>query len=184
VLTAADLAVAGNLPVTVRNPNLTQSNTVSFVVVAAPLDVDIIPLTPANPTVTGKDIKVVEPSTAGSLAPQQNVTIAVAAMGVFSPASGTCTLGAGAMAIPRPASGTITMDICIFSISGLDPSFVYSITGPASPDITIIGKQPLGLGIVDLTLAIPATALPGLRSLFVQNPNHDKAVATGVLEVQ
>jgi len=65
--------------------NLTQSNTVNFVVVSAPPAIDIIPLTPTNPSATGKDIIVVEPSTAGSLAPQQNVTIAVAAMGIFSP---------------------------------------------------------------------------------------------------
>jgi hypothetical protein len=76
------------------------------------------------------------------------------------------------------------MDICVFSVSGLDPSFTYSLTGPGTADITIIGKQPLGLGIVDLTLAIPSRAVVGLRSLFVQNPNQDKAVATGALEVQ
>jgi hypothetical protein len=66
----------------------------------------------------------------------------------------------------------------------LDPSFTYTITGPATPDITIIGEQPLGLGIVDLTLSVPSAALQGLRSLFVENPNKDKAVASGVLEVQ
>jgi hypothetical protein len=183
-LTSTDLATAGNLPVALRNPDLTQSNTVNFVVVAAPPNIDIIPLTPTNPSAGGKDIIVVEPSTAGSLAPQPNVTIAVAAMGIFSPAANTCTLGAGSLVITRPASGTATLDICVFSVSGLDPSFTYSLTGPETADITIIGKQPLGLGIVDLTLAIPSSAIVGLRSLFVQNPNQDKAVATGALEVQ
>jgi len=178
------LATAGNLSVAIRNQNLTQSNTVNFVVVSAPPAIDIIPLTPTNPSATGKDIIVVEPSTAGSLAPQQNVTIAVAAMGIFSPAANTCSLGAGSLIVTRPTSGTAIVDICVFSISGLDPSFTYSLTGPALADITIVGKQPLGLGIVDLTLAIPASALPGLRSLFVQNPNQDKAVATGALKVQ
>jgi len=183
-LTSTDLATAGNLSVAIRNQNLTQSNTVNFVVVSAPPAIDIIPLTPTNPSATGKDIIVVEPSTAGSLAPQQNVTIAVAAMGIFSPAANTCSLGAGSLIVTRPTSGTAIVDICVFSISGLDPSFTYSLTGPALADITIVGKQPLGLGIVDLTLAIPASALPGLRSLFVQNPNQDKAVATGALKVQ
>ncbi len=183
-LTAADIATAGNLPVMIQNPSLVQSNIVSFVVVASPTTVDTIPLSPASPSATGKDIIVVEPSTAGSLAPQQDVTIAVAAAGIFSAAANTCTLGAGSLVIARPASGTATIDICVFSVSGLDPSFAYSITGPSAADITIIGKQPLGLGIVDLTLAVPSTAVAGLRSLFVQNPNQDKAVATGVLEVQ
>jgi hypothetical protein len=183
-LNSNDLANAGNLPVTIRNPDLSVSNTVNFVVVANIGPIDIIPLTPTNPNVTGKDIVVVEPSTAGSIAPQPDVTIAVAAMGIFSPALNTCTLGAGSLVIARPATGTATLDICVFSVSGLDPSFAYTITGPAAGEITIIGKQPLGLGIVDLTLAIPAAALKGLRSVFIQNPNQDKAVATGVLEVQ
>jgi hypothetical protein len=183
-LTSNDLANAGNLSVQIRNPNLTLSNIVNFVVVAAPTTVDMIPLTPTNPTVTGKNIIVVEPSTAGSIAPQPDVTISVAAMGIFSPSLDTCTLGAGSLVITRPTSGTATIDICVFSVSGLDPSFSYAITGPGAADITIIGKQPLGLGIVDLTLAVPSSALAGLRSLFVQNPNQDKAVATGVLEVQ
>ena len=183
-LTSTDLATAGNLSVTIQNPDSTQSNTVNFVVVAAIVPIDIIPLTPTNPNATGKDIFVVEPSTAGSIAPQADVTIAIAAMGIFSPTLNTCTLGAVPLVITRPASGTATMDICVFSVSGLDPSFAYALTGPSAADITIIGKQPLGLGIVDLTLAIPSSSVKGLRSLFVQNPNQDKAVATGVLEVQ
>jgi len=183
-LNSNDLANAGNLPITIQNPDLTLSNTVNFIVVANIGPVDIIPLTPTNPNVTGKDIIVVEPSTAGSIAPQPDVTIAVAAMGIFSPALNTCTLGAGSLLITRPATGTATLDICVFSVSGLDPSFTYSITGPAAGDIAIIGKQPLGLGIVDLTLTIPASSLKGLRSILIQNPNQDKAVATGVLEVQ
>lgn len=183
-LTSTDLATAGNLPITIRNPDLTQSNTVSFVVVAAIGTIDIIPLTPTNPNATGKNIIVVEPSTAGSIAPQQDVTIAVAAMGIYSPALNTCTLGASSLVISRPASGTATIDICVFSVSGLDPSFAYALTGSAASDITITGKQPLGLGIVDLILAIPSSAMTGLRSLFVQNSNQDKAVATGALEIR
>jgi hypothetical protein len=182
--TSTDLAAAGNLAVTIRNPDLTQSNTVIFVVVAAIGPIDIIPLTPTSPNATGKNIIVVEPSTAGSIAPQPDVTIAIVAMGIYSPALNTCTIGAGSLVITRPASGTATLDICVFSVSGLDPSFGYALTGPAVGDIIIIEKQPLGLGIVDLTLAIPASASIGLRSLFVQNPNQDKAVATGVLEIR
>ena len=85
-LNSNDLANAGNLPVTIRNPDSSLSNTVNFIVVANIGPVDIIPLTPTNPNVTGKDIIVVEPSTAGSIAPQADVTISVAAMGIFSPA--------------------------------------------------------------------------------------------------
>ena len=183
-LSAADVASVGNLSVQIENPDSTFSNIVNYVAVLETAATDVIPLTPANPTVTGKDISVVEPSTAGSAAPQANVTLTVAAMGIFSTANNTCTLGAGSLILTRHASGTAIVDICVFSVSGLDPSFAYSLTGPASPDVTIVGEQPLGLGIVDLTLSIPSSALPGLRSLFVENPNKDMAVASGVLEVK
>jgi hypothetical protein len=183
-LSAADVAAVGSLTIQIENPDSTFSNIVNYVVALESAANDVIALTPANPTVTGKDISVVEPSTAGSAAPQANVTLAVAAMGIFSTVSNSCTLGAGSLTLTRPASGTAIIDICVFSVSGLDSSFAFTLTGPAIPDITIIGEQPLGLGIVDLTLSIPSSALPGLRSLFVENPNKDKAAASGVLEVK
>lgn len=183
-LTAADIAVAGDLTVQIQNPDATFSNVVNFVVAQQTTLPDTIPLTAANPSVSGKDITVVEPSTAGSAAPQSNVTIAIAAMGIYSVTAGSCSLGAGSLALGRPASGASTVDICVFSVSGLDPSFTYSLTGPVALDVTIIGRQPLGLGIVDLTLSILSSALPGPRSLFVQNSNNDTAVATGALVVQ
>jgi hypothetical protein len=47
----------------------------------------------------------------------------------------------------------------------------------------VLSKQPVGLGIVRLTLEIPSTAAPGSRTLFVQNTNLDKAAASGSLVV-
>jgi hypothetical protein len=69
----------------------------------------------------------------------------------------------------------------MFSESGLDTSMTFTVFGPG--DITVIAKQPVGLGIVRITLQVPSTALPGLRTLFVQNTNLDKAAASGALEV-
>jgi hypothetical protein len=69
-------------------------------------------------------------------------------------------------------------------VSGLDPSFTYTLTGPAIPDITIIGLEPLGLGILHIELLVPATAATGPRTLFVENPNKDKAAASGAIEVR
>lgn len=42
-------------------------------------------------------------------------------------------------------------------------------------------KQPLGLGIIRLTLQIPAAAAPSARTLFIQNTNLDKTAASGTL---
>jgi hypothetical protein len=69
-------------------------------------------------------------------------------------------------------------------VSGLDPSYTYTISGPAVPDITISNRAPLGLGIVDLTLQVPATAAAGPRTLFIQNPSEDEAAGTGAIEVR
>jgi hypothetical protein len=57
----------------------------------------------------------------------------------------------------------------------------FMVSGPG--DIAVISRQPLGFGIVRITLQIPATALPGARSLFIQNTNIDKTAASGALEV-
>jgi hypothetical protein len=69
-------------------------------------------------------------------------------------------------------------------VSGLDASFTYALSGPPVADITITNREPLGLGIIHLTLQIPATAAAGMRTLFVENPNKDKAAGTGAIEVR
>jgi len=99
-------------------------------------------------------------------------------------ATTSCALGGSPVIIQRPATGTATADLCVFSVSGLDPSFTYTISGPATPDITISNRAPLGLGILHLTLQVPATAAPGPRTLYVENPDGDKAAGTGAIEVR
>jgi hypothetical protein len=59
---------------------------------------------------------------------------------------------------------------------------LYTVTGPG--DLTVIAKQPAGLGIIHLTLQISAAAILGARTLFIQNTNLDKTAASGALEVQ
>jgi hypothetical protein len=167
-----------------ENPGGTFSNIVNFVVVQDVPAADVIPLTPTAPTASGKNIIVVDPSAAGSPAPQPNVVLTVVAMGLFSVANNSCTLGGAPVVLTRPASGTSVMDICVFSVSGLDSSMTYTVTGSNVPDITVVGTQPLGLGIIDLTLSIPSSALAGTRSLLVRNLNKDKAAATGSLVVK
>ena len=99
-------------------------------------------------------------------------------------ATSSCVLGGSPVIIQRPATGTGTADLCVFSVSALDPSFTYTISGPPTPDITVINREPLGLGILHLTLQVPATAAPGPRTLFVENPESDKAAGTGAIEVR
>jgi hypothetical protein len=181
-VTAADVAAAGNVAVQLRNPDNTTSNSVTLTVVAPNASDEIIPLTASAPTATAKDIIVVDPTTAGVSLPNADVDLNVAALGVFSTSNNSCSLAGNPVPLPRPATGLAATDVCLFSAGGLDTGMAYTVTGPG--DITVIAKQPAGLGIIHLTLQISATAIPGARTLFIQNTNLDKTAATGALEVQ
>jgi hypothetical protein len=183
-LTAADMSVAGNLVVGLQNPDGTLSNSVTFVVLAMGSGPGTIPLTPGAPSATGKDIVVVDLSTNGGSGAAGNVSLNVAAIGTYVVATSSCTLGDSPVTILRPASGTATADLCVFSVSGLDPSFTYTLSGPSPADILITTREPLGMGIIHLALQVPATAAVGTRTLFVENPSKDKAAGTGAIEVR
>jgi len=183
-LTAADLQFSGNLSVQMENPGGTLSNLQTFTVLGEGSGAGTIPLTPGAPSSTGNDIVVVELSTNGGSGAAANVSLNIAAVGTYSVATSSCTLGGSPMVIERPATGTGTGDLCVFSVSALDPSYTFTISGPPTPDIIVNNREPLGLGMLHLTLQVPATAAPGPRTLFVENPEKDKAAGTGVIEVR
>jgi hypothetical protein len=181
-VTAADVAAAGSVSVQIQNPDGKKSNAVSLVVAAPNSSDEVIALSSAVPVVSGNDIVVVEPTTAGISVPGNDFDLNVAALGAFSTTNNSCTLGGNAIPLPRPASGTATADVCVFSQSGFDTSMTYTVSGPG--DVAVISKQPAGLGIIHLALQVPASATPGARTLFIQNTNLDRTAASGVLEVQ
>jgi len=170
--------------VEVRNPDGSLSNSVVFVVAAQGSAPVPIALTPGSPTSAGNDIVVVDLSTNGDSGAPGNVSLNIAAMGPYNTAMSVCTLAGSPLVLQRPSSGTAAADLCLFSVSGLDPSFNYTISAPATPDVTVTAREPLGLGIIHLTLQIPATAATGPRTIFVENPEKDEAAATGALEVR
>jgi hypothetical protein len=181
-VTPADVANAGNLSVQIHNPDNSTSNSVSLIVAAPNVSDELITLTNAAPTATAKDIIVVDPTTAGVSLPNAGVDLNVAALGAFSTITNSCSLAGNPVPLLRPSSGVAAADICLFSASGLDTSMAYTVSGPG--DVAVIAKQPAGLGIIHLTLQISAAAIPGARTLFIQNTNLDKTAATGALEVQ
>jgi len=180
-VTAADVAAPGSVSVQIQNPDGTRSNTVVLVVATPNVSDQVIALSAASPIATAEDIVVVDPTTAGVSVPGNDVDLDVGALGQFNAATNACTLGGGAISLLRPASGSSTADVCIFSQSGLDTSMTYTVSGPG--DVAVVAKQPAGLGIIHLTLQVPASAAPGARTLFIQNTNLDKTAASGVLEV-
>lgn len=179
---AADVAVPQSLTVQVRNPDGASSSSVALVVAAPNVSDGSVSLAGSVPESNANDITVVEPTTAGVDAPGSSVDLNVAALGVFSAATNACSLAGNPILITRPASGTATADICAFSQSGLDTGMTYIVSG--SGDVSVIAKQPAGLGIIRLTLQVTAAAQTGARTLFLQNANLDKTAATGALEVQ
>jgi hypothetical protein len=181
-VTATDAAATGSVSIQIQNPGGTKSNAVSLVVAAPNVSDEVIALSSAAPSATGKDIVVVEPTTAGVSVPGNDLDMNVAALGAFSTTSNSCVLGGNPIPLQRPATGAATADICLLSQSGFDTSMAYTVSGAG--DISVISKQPAGLGIIHLTLQVPATAAPGARTLFIQNTNLDKTAASGALEVQ
>ena len=178
-VTAGDVAQAGNVSVQIQNSDSKKSNAVTLVVAPPNVSDEIISLSAGIPAVAGKDIVVVEPTTAGVSVPGANVDLNVAALGIFSTANNSCTLGGNSVVLVRPSSGVATTDVCLFSQSGLDASMTYTVSGP--DDVVVIAKQPIGLGIIRLTLQVPATAAASTRTLFIQNTNLDKTAASGSL---
>jgi len=178
----SDVAILGNVSVQVQNPDGSRSNSVGLVVVQPNVSDQTITLTTSSPSAAGQDILVVQPTTAGVSVPGDDLDLNIAALGSFSTATNTCSLDGNPIVILRPASGAATVDVCLFSQAGFSASMAYSITGTG--DVTVVAKQPAGLGIIHLTLQVTAGAQTGARTLFVQNTNLDKTVASGVLEVQ
>jgi hypothetical protein len=181
-VTAADVSLAGNVSVQIQNPSGANSNAVSLVVAIPNISNDVIALSSASPASIGMDIVVVDPTTAGVSAQGNDVDLNVAALGMFSAANNSCSLSGNPLPLPRPATGSMTFNICVFSESGLDTSMTFTVTGPG--DVTVIAKQPAGLGIIQLTLQVPSSALPGSRTLFIQNTNLDETAASGALVIQ
>jgi len=115
------------------NQNLTQSNTVNFVVVSHRRH-RYHSTHSTNPSATGKDIIVVEPfdAVSGTSTERDNRG---RCNGHFFARGDTCSLGAGSLIVTRPYSGTAIVDICVFSIKRPGSIVHYSLTGPALADI-------------------------------------------------
>jgi len=180
-LNPADVETAASLTVEVQNPGApgALSNPVPFVIVPFDVSEDVISLSAASPAVSGKDIVVVEPTTAASSMP-----INVNFIGLLTDGN-NCGAQGSPLTVTRPASGTTTVSICVNG-NGLDPTFTYTFTGPPGGDIPITASAITGLfpGTIELDLQIASTTLPGLRTLFITTLNGDCAAATGMLEVQ
>lgn len=185
VLNPSDVAVASTLTVQVQNPGSPPalSNPAPFVVIPFDVSVGTITLTPAQPTSTGSNVVVVDPTTAAASSP-----INVDFVGLLS-GGNNCGVQGSPLTVTRPESGSATTSICVHG-TGLDPTFTYSFGGPNSPpnssDIGVTASAIAGLfpNMIELDLQLSSTTAPGVRTLFITTLNNDRAVATGMLEVK
>ena len=180
-LNPLDVQTSGTLTVQVQNPGApgALSNPVPFVIAPFVVSEDVIALSAGQSVVTGKDIVVVEPTTAAASA-----AINVDFIGLLT-GGNNCGVQGSPLTVTRPSSGTATVSICVHG-NGLDPTFTYAFTGPAGGDIGITASAVAGVfpNTIELDLQIASTTLPGVRTLFITTLNHDRASATGMLEVK
>jgi hypothetical protein len=180
-LNPVDVQTAGTLTVQVQNPGApgALSNPVPFVIAPFVVTEDVITLSAGQPTASGKDIVVVEPTTAAASA-----AINVDFIGYLT-GGNNCGVQGSPLTVTRPSSGTATVSICVHG-NGLDPTFTYEFTGPGAGDIGITASSVAGVfpNTIELDLQIASTTLPGVRTLFITTLNHDRAAATGMLEVK
>lgn len=178
-LTPADVESAATATLQVQNPGApgALSNVVPFVVVPFDVSRETITLTAEFPSATGLNFEVTEPTTAA-----EGSAINVDAIGPL--ANQNCTLGAAPVIVTRPGSGAETVSLCIHG-NGLDPSFTYAFTGPGSGDISVTASAVTGLfpNTIELDLQISNATAAGLRTLVITTINNDRAIATGLLEV-
>jgi hypothetical protein len=173
---ATEVAAAQNIAVQVQNPDTSLSNSVTLMVVPPAGADELILLNGSAPMATGRDIRVVEPITAGTLSAQPTD---ISLMGILI--NNICDTRASHIVVLRPVSSNVNVTICLGG-TDLTPANTYSLSGPA--DIILGPVTTLSAGVVQVTLTIPSTAQPGTRVVFVETPNRGKAAATGALEIR
>lgn len=180
----SDVQSPETIAVQIQNPGSpgALSNPVPFVIQPLGGSAGTLPLTASQPVATRVDITVVEPTTAASSSP-----LNVDFVGYLT-GGNTCGVQGSPLFISRPVSGTATTSVCIHG-TGLDPTFTYAFSGPGAPpgnsDIGVAASAITGLlpNMIELDLQLSSATLPGVRTLYITTLNNDRAVATGVLEV-
>lgn len=172
-----DVASAGSLALQIRDPGppVALSNTVTLEAVAPVAAEEVIALSAAAPDAAAKDVAVVDVAApAGS---QNNLGL----LGVL--VNNSCSAVSGPVAIQRPTTGTTQVHLCA---GGADFGQTFTLSGPNPADILITNVQPLNLGFVQvqITLSVPSTAQPGLRTLFAVDGNGNRSAASGAILVK
>jgi hypothetical protein len=176
-LAAADYAFAGEPAVAVRNPDGALSGTASFFVVPVETTEDVFLLSAGNPVATGKDVAVTDASVLGSGAQALNVQF----LGMFS--GGACSAGITTVTLLRPAAGEALRELCILG-PGITAQSRFRLSGPEPNDLEIADVDGSLGSVVRLVIRVPASAVPGARTLLIENEKKDRTAVMGGIEVK
>jgi hypothetical protein len=178
-ITAADVASPGSITIQAQNPDGTQSNSLPLAVVSADGPATVVSLSPSDPVAGAEDILAVQPTSDGSGTGPMTVIF----LGLVDPSSNTCNVTESPIELAHPSSGTASYTICLGG-AALDPSFSYAIVGSQATDVSVSSPQWFDGSLVEITVTVSSAATPGPRTLFVTDPNGDRAAASGAIDVE
>jgi hypothetical protein len=178
-INAADVAAAGAVTIQAQNPDGTLSNALPVVVVAADGAAGLISLSASQPIGGLEDVTAVQPTTDGTSSGPMTLLL----FGLIDTSTNTCNVTESPIKLAVPSSGTTAYSICLAG-NGLDPSYTYAIAGSQSTDVTISNPQSFAGSLVEVTVTVSSTAAAGPRTLLVTDPNNDRAVLSGPIDVE
>lgn len=178
-IASADVSSAGTVTIQAKNPDGTLSNVFPLIVVPADGPAGTISLSPSQPVGGLENVTAVQPTTDGtSIGP-----LTLLLFGLIDTSTNTCNVSESPIRLAAPSSGSAVYSICLEG-NGLQPSYSYAIAGSQTTDVTVSNPQSFDGSLVEITVTVSSAAAPGPRTLVVTDPNDNRAVLSGAIEVE
>ncbi|MDE3136444.1 MAG: hypothetical protein KGL59_07705 [Acidobacteriota bacterium] len=175
----SDVSAAGTVTIQAQNPDGTLSNTLPLIVVPPDGPASPVSLSGSQPIGAMQDVTAVQPTTDGTT----SGPITMLLFGLIDTSTNTCNVTESPITLAVPSSGSAAYSICLAG-NGLDPSYNYAIAGSQSTDVTVSNPQAFAGSLVEITVTVSSTAAAGARTLVVTDPNNDRAVLSGAIDVE
>jgi hypothetical protein len=175
----SDVAAAGMVTIQAKNPDGTLSNTLPLVVVPADGAAGVVSLSASQPIGAMEDVTAVQPTTDGTTSGSMTMLF----FGLVDTSTNTCNVTETPITLAIPSSGSTAYSICVAG-NGLDPSYTYAIAGSQSTDVAVSNPQFFAGSLIEITVTVSSTAAAGPRTLIVTDPNNDRAVLSGAIDVE
>jgi hypothetical protein len=126
-----------------------------------------------------EDVTAVQPTTDGTTSGPMTVLL----FGLIDTGTNTCNVTESPITLAIPSSGSAAYSICLAG-NGLDPSYTYAIAGSQATDVSVSNPQSFAGSLVEVTVTVSSTAAAGPRTIIVSDPNNDRAVLSGAVDVE